>query len=104
MASKIDQLLSAFELVVNESWATTLSGQERIWFLVYDPSEQRKIDLRLEDFETATMKSGRRWFGIIIIVSLIGGVIGLILGNDILMFSFFFIAIVTSRSLKKKNN
>ena len=61
MASKIDQLLSAFELVVNESWATTLSGQERIWFLVYDPSEQRKIDLRLEDFETATMKSGRRW-------------------------------------------
>jgi len=54
MASKIDQLLSAFELVVNEPWSNALSGQERIWFLVYDPAEQRKIDLRLEDFETAT--------------------------------------------------
>ena len=48
------------------------------------------------------LKSGRRWFGIIIIVSLIGGFIGLIFGNDILMFSFFFIAIVTSRSLREK--
>ena len=61
MASKIDQLLSAFELAVNEPWPTTLSGQERIWFLVYDPSEQRKIDLRIEDFETATMKAGKQW-------------------------------------------
>src|SRR5512136_2006150 len=61
MASKIDQLLAAFELVVNEPWTAALSGQERIWFLVYDPSEQRKIDLRLGDFETATMKAGKRW-------------------------------------------
>lgn len=61
MASKIDQLLSAFELVVNEPWSNALSGLERIWFLVYDPAEQRKIDLRLEDFETATMKARKRW-------------------------------------------
>lgn len=46
-------------------------------------------------------KSGQRWFKLIIIISLIGGVIGLIFGNDILMFSFFFIAIVASRSLKR---
>jgi hypothetical protein len=61
MASKIDQLLSAYELVINEPWSTSLSGQERIWFLVYDPAEQRKIDLRLEDFETATMKASKKW-------------------------------------------
>ncbi len=48
------------------------------------------------------LKSGKKWFRIIIIVSLIGGFIGLIFGNDILMFSFFFIAIVTSRSLREK--
>ena len=47
------------------------------------------------------LKEGQKWFRIIIIVSLAGGVIGLILGNDILMFSFFFIAIVTSRGLKR---
>lgn len=46
-------------------------------------------------------KSGQGWFKLIIIVGLIGVIIGLILGNDILLFSFAFIAIVTSRSLKK---
>ena len=61
MQSKIDQLLTAFEKVVNEPWSNTLSGQERIWFLVYDPAEQRKVDLRTGDFETATIKAGKKW-------------------------------------------
>ncbi len=61
MLSKIDQLLEAYEKVINEPWATSLSGQERIWFLVYDPAEQRKIDFRLGDFETATIKAGKKW-------------------------------------------
>jgi hypothetical protein len=61
MQSKIDQLLSAFEKVVKEPWSSALSGQERIWFLVYDPAEQRKVDLRMGDFETATVKAGKKW-------------------------------------------
>jgi len=48
------------------------------------------------------LKSGQKWFRLIIIFSLVGGFIGLIIRNDILMFSFFFIAIVTSRSLGKQ--
>ena len=54
----------AFEKVVKEPWSTSLSGQERIWFLVYDPAEQRKVDLRLGDFETATSKAQKKWKGI----------------------------------------
>jgi len=46
------------------------------------------------------LKSGQRWFKIIAIISLIGGLIGLFIGDDVLLFSFFFIAIVTSRSLR----
>jgi hypothetical protein len=61
MASKIDQLLSAYDVVVNEPWSNSLSGQERIWFLVYDPSEQRKVDLRVGEFEMATKKAGKKW-------------------------------------------
>ena len=64
MASKADQLLATYELVVNEPWSTSLSGQERVWFLVYDPAEQRKIDLRTGDFETAAIKAGKRWVNI----------------------------------------
>ena len=47
------------------------------------------------------LKSGQIWFKIITILSLIIGIIGLIIKNDLVLFSFFFIAIVTSRSLIK---
>lgn len=61
MATRIDQLLEAYEKVLNEPWSSAISGQERIWFLVYDPAEQRKVELRLDDFETAAMKAGIKW-------------------------------------------
>jgi NADH:ubiquinone oxidoreductase subunit 4 (subunit M) len=46
------------------------------------------------------LKKGKKWFKLIILVSLVGGVIGIFLRNDFLTFSLFFIALVTSRSLK----
>lgn len=48
------------------------------------------------------LKAGQKWFRLILIISLIGGTIGLFIGNDVILFSFFFIAIVTSRSLNHK--
>lgn len=47
-------------------------------------------------------KAGQKWFKLIIIISLICGAISLVLQNDVLLFSFFFIAFVTSRSLVNK--
>lgn len=64
MASKVDTLLAAYDRVINEPWTGTLSGHERVWFLVYDPAEQRKVDLRIGDFETATMKAGKKWVSV----------------------------------------
>lgn len=61
MATRIDLLVEAYEKVVKEPWSSALSGQERIWFLVYDPAEQRKVDLQLGDFETAAIKVGKKW-------------------------------------------
>jgi len=61
MPTRIDLLLEAYEKVVREPWASALSGQERIWFLVYDPAEQRKVDFRLRDFETAAINAGKKW-------------------------------------------
>ena len=48
------------------------------------------------------LKQGQKWFKLIILVSSIGAITGLILENDVLFFSFLFITIVTTRSLKKK--
>jgi len=47
------------------------------------------------------LKAGKKWFKLIIYISLFGGVAGMLIRNDVLMFSFFFIALVTSRSLRK---
>jgi uncharacterized membrane protein YfcA len=48
------------------------------------------------------LKEGRIWFKGLAAVCLIGAVISLIFRNDALLFGLLFIAIVTSRSLKKK--
>ena len=47
------------------------------------------------------LKSGKKWFKIIVYLSLFGGVVGILIGSDVLMFSFFFMALVTSRSLRR---
>lgn len=47
------------------------------------------------------IKSGQKYFKLIILISLVGIIISLFAGKDVLLFSFAFIAIVTSRSLKK---
>lgn len=48
------------------------------------------------------LRSGQKWFKRLVILSLLGVLIGLVTGNDVLLFGFSFIAIVTSRSLKRK--
>ena len=51
------------------------------------------------------LRSGQAWFRLIIISSLIGAIVSVFLKNDVLLFSFLFIAIVTSRNLiKDKKN
>lgn len=50
------------------------------------------------------LKQGKPWFILITYTTLISGFIGLLIKIDWLMFSSFFIAIVTSRSLKKEKN
>ena len=47
------------------------------------------------------LKNGQKWFKAIIIISAIGAIITLVIGNDALFFSFLFFMIVTSRSLKR---
>ncbi len=46
------------------------------------------------------LKDGRKWFYLLIFLSLSGAVTSLIILNDVLLFTFLFIAIVTSRSIK----
>lgn len=48
------------------------------------------------------LASGQKWFRLIVFVSLLGAVVGLVLRNDVFLFSFLAMSIVSSRSLKRK--
>jgi hypothetical protein len=45
------------------------------------------------------LKDGKKYFKILVTLGLLSGIVGLVISKDWLMFTGFFIAIVTSRSL-----
>ena len=47
------------------------------------------------------LKAGQKWFKLIIVISFFCVLISIIYLNDIALFTFLFIIIVTSRSLRK---
>ncbi len=55
----------------------------------------------LAKYTKEELKDGKPWFKLLIFIGLIGGLVGLIIRNDAIMFSFLFIAVVTSKSLRK---
>ena len=52
----------------------------------------------LAKYTKEELKDGRKWFNLLIFIGLIGGLVGAIIQNDSLMFSFLFIVVVTSRA------
>jgi hypothetical protein len=59
--SKIDELLSKYQRIISEPWPTGLSGQEKVWFLIFDPIELRKMEFKLGEFEIATKNANKDW-------------------------------------------
>lgn len=59
--SKVNHLLAKFESIINEPWPTGLSGQEKVWFLIFDPIELKKVHFKLGEFEMATRNANRKW-------------------------------------------
>lgn len=59
--SEIGDLLKAYENFVHLPWDQSLSGAERVWFVVYDPIQERRLRLRLPEFENITKKHGHGW-------------------------------------------
>jgi len=59
--NKIDRLLHRYDELVTLPWSPTDAGPQRVWFVVYDKGDERRIRLRLPEFETATKKTGHAW-------------------------------------------
>jgi len=59
--SRVETLLEAYSSFVRIPWESNLAGPQRVWFAVYDPSEERRLRFRLAEFEVATKNAGHGW-------------------------------------------
>lgn len=58
--SRIDALREHYARYVKLPWPSVPPAQ-RVWFIVYDPAEERRLRLRLLGFEEATRRAGHGW-------------------------------------------
>jgi len=59
--STIEGLQRAYEQRLHQPWPTGLSGAEKVWLLIYEPAQERRLRLRLPLFEEATRAAGHGW-------------------------------------------
>lgn len=62
--SQIEGLLSEYEKTVRQPWQRNVAGAQRVWFAVYDPTQERRLRFRLTDFDIVTKRAGHSWTAI----------------------------------------
>lgn len=58
---EIEGLIRAYERFVQLPWDRTLAGPQKVWFAIYDPAQERRLRLRITEFETVTTTAGHSW-------------------------------------------
>lgn len=59
--STIEGLIKAYEQYVAIPWDSHLAGPQKVWFVVYEPAQERRLRLRIGEFETRTRAAGHDW-------------------------------------------
>jgi len=57
----VERLNEALKLQLKHPWSTDRSGGERVWFLVFDPEQLRKVLARKELFKLSVEAANKRW-------------------------------------------
>ena len=55
--SEIQDLAKAYEQFVRLPWDPSLAGPQKVWFAIYKPEQERRLRLRISDFEMATLRA-----------------------------------------------
>jgi len=58
---KVEGLLDAYERFASLPWAERVAPEERVWFALYEPREERRLRLRFDAFEEATIRADHVW-------------------------------------------
>ncbi len=58
---RIDRLAERYERYISLPWEKDLAGAQRVIFVVYDKSDERRLRARTQLFKIATDKAGHSW-------------------------------------------
>lgn len=59
--TKVNYLIRNYKRFVQLPWSSNISGSQRVWFVVYPPSEERNLRAQKQEFEYATVDAKHRW-------------------------------------------
>jgi hypothetical protein len=59
--SVIEQRIRAYDRFVRLPWKNGLAGSEKVWMVIYPPTEERRLRRRVQEFELATTGTGHSW-------------------------------------------
>src|SRR5262245_20860157 len=59
--NRVEKLIQNYERQVSLPWDQSLSGPQRVWFAVYDKTDERRLRARVGEFELATKQAGKKW-------------------------------------------
>jgi len=59
--SRIDRLLEAFRSHVGIPWKEDLAAPQRVIFCVYNPSDELRLRVRIDEFQLATEGTNHNW-------------------------------------------
>ncbi len=59
--TEVESLVQNYRRFVALPWQARISGHEKVWFVVYDPVQERRVRLHLDEFELATKEAGHAW-------------------------------------------
>ncbi len=59
--SKIERLIRNYERFVSLPWERNLSCVQKVWFIVYDQMDERRLRVHLDEFSLVTKKAHHEW-------------------------------------------
>lgn len=59
--SEVDQLIQKYRQFVAMPWPDNIAGSQKVWFVIYDPNQERRLRLKIEEFRIATRDARHDW-------------------------------------------
>jgi hypothetical protein len=59
--SYVDDLIGSYRRFVHLPWPKSVGPPQRVWMVIYLPKYERRIRLKIPEFENATIQAGHSW-------------------------------------------